>query len=104
MIEPSLIVEKLKEMNYPESNIIPMVNELSNLSEKIVPDFLRWLSGETNISLSIEGFSFEELTEDHELNSIAAFLTLDWLDKEPEVAKPVINKGYDYVDLKEANA
>lgn len=99
MIDPKLIRDKLTEMKYRESNIIMLVNRLSNLSPQVEEQFLKWLSGEDEISLEIQDISFSELRKGHNLNPIASFLTLDWLVREPEKAISVIRRGHDMVEV-----
>ena len=47
--------------------------------------------------LTVEAYSVTRLKKEHGMNELAAFLTLDWLKREPEDAKASLAKGSDWV-------
>ena len=44
-------------------------------------------------TVSIEGFSYDTFLTDYNMNPIGALITLDWLIREPEIAKEALKKG-----------
>jgi hypothetical protein len=59
--------------------------------------FTTWWQDGTLPFLEVEDYSVSTLIEEHDMNPIAAFLTLDWLAREPHLAKKSLRKGHDYV-------
>jgi len=47
----------------------------------------------TYLQFEIEGYSMNRLLTEHNMTPIAAFLTLDWLMREPAIALASLNKG-----------
>jgi hypothetical protein len=47
--------------------------------------------------LKISGYDLEKLETEHGMNRIAAFLTLDWIKKSPDIAIKALKRGHDLV-------
>ena len=48
-------------------------------------------------SMEVEGYTVESLMQERNMNPLAAYLTLDWLIREPEKAKESLSRKVDYV-------
>ena len=51
-------------------------------------------SGEAQ-DVEVEGYSLQELMAKRSMNPLAAYMTIDWIIKEPEAAKKSLEKGSD---------
>lgn len=94
----SLIPRLCYEFNYPENGARILVSKLIKCNPIIQNAFsIWWEKGIIPSELEIEGYSMERLINEHGMNPIAAFLTLDWLLREPQKAKQSLQKGHDQV-------
>jgi len=88
----------VNRLNYSMADTSGMIPELMAMQPAIKAAFLRWWSsGTIPDEPRYEGYSAQSLALKHNLQPVAAFLTLDWLATEPEVAKRAISEGYDQV-------
>ena len=67
--------------------------KLEKLQPEILSAFTQWLSDGKTPSISIENFSFQDLTMKFGMTPVGAFITLDWLVREPEKAKRSLERG-----------
>lgn len=90
-----IIIKILQYEGYPSYMIEKTICKLENLSEPIKSWFSDWLK-DKNVILKerIYGFSFIELVENYKMKEIGAFLTLDWLKREPELARKELSQHY----------
>lgn len=82
---------------YPENKVnllVPSLEKMSPAIKKALESFL--LTG-NNLELNLLGYSVEKLTREHGMNEIAAYLTLDWIVREPDKAIESLRKGHDFV-------
>lgn len=85
------------EYGYPASGTKLIVDRLAILSPELYIEFEKWwISGELP-SIEIEGYTIQKLINEHHQNLIAAFLTLSWLEREPNQAKDALRRGYDQI-------
>jgi hypothetical protein len=47
--------------------------------------------------LDVHGLTVDTLQRQHGMTPIAAFLTLDWLSRDPEAALASLHKGHDHL-------
>jgi len=86
------------EFGYPAIGADLITDKILNLQPELSQPFEEWWTTGDIPSLNIEGFSLEDLETNHSMNTIAAFLTLDWLIREPEKARTSLNRGHDHVN------
>jgi hypothetical protein len=97
MQENELIPRLISEFGYPPNGAKLVADKLMNSSPEIQESFVQfWETGEVSL-LTVEGYSVSSLGEEHGMNPIAGFLTLDWLIREPEKAKASLRRGHDIV-------
>ena len=95
------IVGFLKEkFSYPEKNAIMVAEKIIDFQLEVSEAFQAYIESGELPELCYEGFDFEKLSNQYQMNPIAAFLTLDWLKREPEKAVDQLNKGFDQVSTK----
>jgi hypothetical protein len=81
-----------------EADASGMIPEVLAMQPPIKEAFSRWLdTGTLPDQPKYEGYSAQSLATGQGLQPVAAFLTLDWLATDPEIAKKAISEGYDQV-------
>ncbi len=95
--EAELTQRLLNEFNYPEKGAQLIIKKLSNCQPEIKAAFNRWWQTGQLTSFAIENYTVQRLQKEHAMNPIAAFLTLDWLLREPETALTSLRKGHDKI-------
>ena len=89
----SLIKKELQSEGYPEFMIDRTINKINTFSGTISEAFNDWMSNGKEPSIVVEDYSYTELIEKYSMTSIGAFITLDWLVKDPEKAKKALTEG-----------
>lgn len=86
------IIKTLTEREgYSQKRAILLANECQNLSVELLPLLDSWLQdAENKGDFNIQGYGLLNMIQHRGMNYMAALLDVDWLIKEPEVAKPVI--------------
>jgi hypothetical protein len=87
------IIKKLISVGYPENAAKATAMELSQIDSSLNNALASWMDNEVETDMTIEGFTLSELQAKHKMAYPAALLTMDWLIKEPSLAKVAINKG-----------
>ena len=87
------IKEILVEEKYPEFMIEKTADKIESFSPVVAKAFHVWCESKEHSNIVVEGFSFKDLISKWGMNPIGAFITLDWLMREPEKAKEALNKG-----------
>lgn len=82
----------LKEEGYPAHMIANTIVKLNNLAAPIKASFENWCQTGIIPTDRIDGYDFLVLTQSFHMKPVGAFLTLDWLTKEPEEAKIALSK------------
>lgn len=90
----------IEEFGYSEVKAILVWQRITEISPNLYMVFEDWWNNDKQPNISVEGFSFENLTTDFSMNAIAAFLTLDWLLRDPKTAKESLRRGHDRIRLK----
>jgi len=84
----------LIERGYPENAAIQVAQKLASFSGKLREAASAWIEKEAEPEVASNGYSTQSLMEKFPgMTYPAALLTIDWLEREPEKAKPVIEKG-----------
>lgn len=84
----------LIERGYPENAATGVSQKLSNLSGQLREAASSWLDSGREPVVSSHGYSTKSLMERFpEMKYPAALLTIDWLERDPEKAKSIIEKG-----------
>lgn len=104
MINANELIHRLTtEFGYPPKGAQIVAEKLANCTPQIQATFTKfWETGEISV-MEVEGYTVSRLMAEHGMKPIAAFLTLDWLIREPEKAKASLKKGHDVVVKKDIN-
>lgn len=87
------ILKALIEHGYSEKQAMHTAQELMELSESLKTLLARWMEQNEESDYAAEGFTLLELKQKFEMTYPAALLTIDWLLKEPDMAKKAIATG-----------
>lgn len=93
MIEKSKIIAILKSEGYPEFMHETTYQKISRFNEMIASPFISWVENEEIPIITVEGYSFEFLVSKMNMQPIGAFITLDWLLRDPQKAKNALARG-----------
>lgn len=89
----------VSEFGYPQWGAELVAKKLEKLTSPIAEAMSEWWAGGPLPDIEIEGYSVKRLWEEHQQKPIAAILTLDWLNREPEEALASLARGHDKVDF-----
>ena len=92
-MERNRIIEILKEQGYPTFMLEKTADKVENLSLPLKESFSLWVESGREPSLSIKGYSYSILIEKFKMKPVGAFITLDWIMREPEKAIENLNRG-----------
>ena len=100
-MDNQIIIHRLiEEYGYSEVKAKMVWQRITEISPNLYVVFEDWWNNGKQPNISIEGISFENLTTDFSMNALAAFLTLDWLMRDPKTAKESLRRGHDKISLK----
>lgn len=88
-----IIIKALKRYPYPENQIERVAEQLMLLDGSLIPLLENWALQGIETDFSIENFTLVGLKDKYDMTYPAALLTMDWLIKEPAIAKRAISKG-----------
>lgn len=94
-----LVPRLMSEFGYPPAGAELVASKLINLTSPLDEAFLTWWTSGSMPELEIEGYSVQRLSDEHHMKPIAAFLTLDWLNREPRKAHASLKRGHDHVNI-----
>ena len=77
---------------YSQKSALLLADECQNISEELLPLLEKWLQdASAKQDFTVQGYSLLNMMQQREMHYVAALLDIDWLIKEPEKAKPVID-------------
>ncbi len=88
-----ILVKLLKEENYPAHMVDATIGKLNKLQPIVLDNFEAWLNEGKIPDIEIEGYSYRILVNDYGMKPVGAFLTLDWLCRDPQKASLSLKKG-----------
>lgn len=81
---------------YPDEKIDILTSSLEKMSQVVKEALTIFLQTGNHENLNLLGYSVQKLITEHAMNEIAAYLTLDWIVKEPNKALASLKKGHDF--------
>jgi len=82
---------------YTSENIMPLLAKIEHMDPNLRSDLEHFLSTGDITTKEVEGYTVEMLMKEHSMNEIAAFLTLDWIIREPQKALKSLQKGHERI-------
>lgn len=92
-MERNTIIEILKEEAYPEYMIEQTADKMENLEPEIKNAFEQWQLNGIIPTITLEGYTYQTLVNQFGMKPVGAFITLDWLKREPEKAAKALERG-----------
>lgn len=92
-MERNKIIAVLIKESYPEFMIEQTVSKIENFEPEIKEAFELWLLDGTVPKITLEGYTYKDLLHQYGMKPIGAFITMDWLKKEPEKATKALERG-----------
>jgi hypothetical protein len=93
-----LIPRLVSEFGYADKEAEEVASDLQACTPWVQAAFKKWWQGEgLDASLEIQGYTLQRLIDEYSLKPIGAFLTMDWLTREPSEAMAALAEGYDLV-------
>lgn len=87
------IIQILTKEGYPDYMIESTATKVENFAPDIRDSFEQWLNDGVIPAISVQGHSISSLIEQFGMNPIGAFVTLDWLFRDPEKAQSALKRG-----------
>ena len=92
-MEKEQLMKILQEEEYPEFMFEKTIEKILNFNSKIKEYFEQWLKDGNFPEIEIEGYTFTQLMCEFSMKPVGAFITLDWLIRDPEKAKNALKIG-----------
>lgn len=92
-MDRKILLNLLNEEGYPNHMIDSTITKLELLNPVIKDSFDSWIAKGTTPDIEIEGYSFQMLVDSYGMKPVGAFLTLNWLTKDPETALRSLKRG-----------
>lgn len=87
------IMMLLCSQDYPEFMLEQTADKIEHLSPQISSAFEEWAEFGTKPTIEYCGYTYAKLIKNFGMKPIAAFLALDWLFREPEIASVALKRG-----------
>lgn len=87
------LTKLLNEENYPVHMVEGTIAKLKKLQPVVADSFDSWLKQGKLPNIEIEGYTYSILANDYGMKPVGAFLTLDWLCRDPQKAILSLQKG-----------
>lgn len=89
-----ILLDRLKnEFGYPDYMLTNTVAKIMAMNPELKKDFDTWFEKGILSDRIIEGYTLAKLVSDYGMNTVGAFLTMDWLVREPDFAKKALQSG-----------
>ena len=83
----------LVECGYPTHMIEGTARKILNFQPRVAMAFQAWCEGDYSPDITVEGYSFADLTQQYGMKPIGALITLDWLLRDPQNAIAALRRG-----------
>ena len=93
IMNKEILIKLLKEENYPAHMVDATIAKLNKLQPIVLENFEVWLNEGKLPDFEVEGYSYQVLVNDYGMKPVGAFLTLDWLCRDPQKASLSLKKG-----------
>ena len=92
-METKVLVNYLENHGIDSVYSHEMAQKIEKANKKIYNAVIDYIEKGIEPTISVEGYSCKQLMQQFNMSVIAALLTLDWLLREPELAKQAILDG-----------
>ncbi len=88
---------------YPEQGMELVLEKINNMDPDIRENVEKYLQTGEIQEIEVEGYTVKSFMDGKNMNPLAAYLSLDWLIREPEKAKESLNRKVDYVEINKSD-
>lgn len=81
---------------YPNDKVYILTSVLEKMSPLVKKALETFLQTNEHKEINLFGYSVQNLIAQQGMNEIAAYLTLDWIIREPDKAIESLKKGHDF--------
>ena len=92
-MEKQLIENILKEEKYPDYMLEKTIEKVERFAPTVMEVFEEWSKSKKEPAISIEGFSYRQLVSEYGMKPVGAFITLDWILRDPQKAVAALKRG-----------
>ena len=92
-MERNKVRDILIQEHYPEFMIEQTLIKIEKFNPTIMNEFEVWVETQKSPKLTVEGYDFSCLINKYGMHPIGAFITLDWLTRDPQNAVNALKKG-----------
>lgn len=92
-MDRNMLLTLLKKESYPDYIVDATIEKIEKFQPSILDAFKLWISDGKTPDFSVEGYAFSDLIKQYDMKPVGAFLTLDWLLREPEKASHALKRG-----------
>jgi len=83
----------VEEYDYPAFMVERTLEKVKKLDSEIYKELEKWFENSELSDIEVGGYTVKMLIDKYKMTEVGAFLTLDWLKREPEQAKKALLKG-----------
>lgn len=83
----------IEEYDYPAFMVEKTLEKVEKLDSEVYNELEKWFESGQLSDIEIGGYTVKTLIDKYKMTEVGAFLTLDWLKREPEEAKKALLKG-----------
>ena len=92
-MDKKILRQLLLDNGYPSHMIEKTIEKIEHFQPKIRQSFNNWVADGIEPNIEIQGYSFSQLRRDYGMKAIGAFITLDWLIRDPGSATKSLIRG-----------
>ncbi len=92
-MDKQILRQLLIDNGYPSHMIEKTIEKIEHFQPKVRKAFDSWVTSGKEPNMKIQDYSFAELRRDYGMKAIGAFITLDWLIRDPENATRSLKRG-----------
>jgi hypothetical protein len=91
----------IKSLGFNDNDAKQAIKSLRKMDKELLKVFITWFHTREYPDYQVENLSFTDLVLTVKMNEIKAFLFLDWLKKEPDLAKKALRRPTDSIKISE---
>lgn len=91
-------------LGYSETRAKRTISALRKIDSCILEAFLKWFYTAKFPEEALYGINVKALCDKRSLDPVTAFLTVDWVAREPQAAKKALSTGHDTLILRDEDA
>ena len=95
--QDALIKRLVQDWGYSQAGSEKAAQKLLNLQPLLKEVFEKWWDSGVAPEMTVEGYTFQQLVTERGMKPTGAFITLDWLLRDPAEAKKALISKVDYI-------